>query len=184
MKRAFYCWIILFGFSACAAGCSRTGGGGRVRTVAIEATAYCWCGECNGYDWGHDRYFHVDFWNRVVNYGSREGQAYTGATASGARLKSARPGLFSGDSLRRPWMIPLRIAFPWTIFPRDGTIAADTDYYPFGTRMKVPGYGWGVVQDVGGAIKGPRRIDLYFPSHGKANQWGRQQVEVRVERPR
>ncbi len=33
--------------------------------------------------------------------------------------------------------------FPWRLFPRHGSIAADTDFYPFGTRMFVPGYGWG-----------------------------------------
>jgi 3D (Asp-Asp-Asp) domain-containing protein len=36
---------------------------------------------------------------------------------------------------------------------RDGTIAADTDSYPFGTRMFVPDWGWGVVEDRGGAIQ-------------------------------
>jgi hypothetical protein len=96
-----------------------------------------------------------------------------------------QPGLFSGDSLKRPWMIPVRVVFfPWKALPRDGTIAADTEHYPFGTRMYVPGYGWGVVQDRGGAIKGPNRIDLYYPSHGRANKWGRKNVEVRVELPR
>ena len=80
-------------------------------------------------------------------------------------------------------MIPVRIVFfPWLLLPQDGTIAADTAYYPFGTRMYVPGYGWGVVQDRGGAIKGPNRIDLFYPSHGRALEWGRQEVEVTIER--
>jgi 3D (Asp-Asp-Asp) domain-containing protein len=34
-----------------------------------------------------------------------------------------------------------------------GTIAADTRYYPYGTVMKIPGYGKGVVEDTGSAIK-------------------------------
>ena len=42
-----------------------------------------------------------------------------------------------------------------------GTIAADTRYYPFGTIMFIPDYGWGRVEDIGGAIKG-MHIDLYF----------------------
>ena len=62
-----------------------------------------------------------------------------------------------------------------------GTIAADTDVYPFGTRMFVPGYGWGTVEDRGGAIKGGR-IDLFFDSHEDALQWGRQTVRVQIER--
>eukprot|EP00951_Prasinocladus_malaysianus_P043417 scaffold541676_cov42-Prasinocladus_malaysianus.AAC.1 len=63
----------------------------------------------------------------------------------------------------------------------DGTIAADTMHYPFGTRMKVPGYGWGVVEDRGGAIKGVDRIDLFHRDHLSALKWGRQRLEVVVE---
>ena len=66
---------------------------------------------------------------------------------------------------------------------RPGTIAADTDFYPFGTIMYVPGYGWGRVEDIGGAIKG-KHIDLYFSSHKKALQWGRKRREVKVWIPR
>ena len=61
------------------------------------------------------------------------------------------------------------------------TIAADTKYYPFGTRMYIPGYGWGVVEDRGGAIKGKDRIDLYFDSHEAAMKWGRRKLPVTIE---
>ena len=60
-----------------------------------------------------------------------------------------------------------------------GTIAADTKIYPYGTRMKIPGYGWGVVEDIGGAIKGAR-IDLFFNSHKDALEWGRKSVDIEV----
>ena len=63
-----------------------------------------------------------------------------------------------------------------------GTIAADTRYYPYGTVMKVPGYGKGVVEDTGGAIKGPRRIDLYFKTRKQALEWGRQKLTVKFKR--
>lgn len=33
---------------------------------------------------------------------------------------------------------------------RLGTVAADPNVYPFGTRLHIPGYGTGVVEDVGG----------------------------------
>lgn len=66
--------------------------------------------------------------------------------------------------------------------PRDGTVAADTKFYRFGTRMYVPGYGWGVVEDRGSAIKGPERIDVYFNSHQEALAWGRKKVNVQIER--
>ena len=52
----------------------------------------------------------------------------------------------------------------------------------FGTRMYIPGYGWGIVEDKGGAIKGPDRIDLFFDSHADAIQWGRRKVAVEIER--
>jgi len=62
---------------------------------------------------------------------------------------------------------------------RKGTIAADTRRYPFGTIMYVPGYGYGQVEDRGGSIKS-NKIDLFFASHKKALQWGRQQKRVSV----
>ena len=55
-----------------------------------------------------------------------------------------------------------------------GTIAADTRYYPYGTVMKIPGYGKGVVEDIGSAITGPNRLDVYFSTRKKALKWGRQ----------
>ena len=48
--------------------------------------------------------------------------------------------------------------------------------------MKIPGYGWGVVEDRGGAIKGDK-IDLFFRTHKQALKWGRQTVKVQVVRP-
>jgi 3D (Asp-Asp-Asp) domain-containing protein len=62
---------------------------------------------------------------------------------------------------------------------RPGTIAADPSLYPFGTVMKIPGYGYGRVEDRGGAIRG-RHIDLYFKSRKEALRWGRQTKEVRI----
>ena len=64
-----------------------------------------------------------------------------------------------------------------------GTLAADTSVLPFGTIVEVPGYGYGRVEDRGGAIKG-NRLDLWFPSHSEAQRWGRQKgVRVRVWKP-
>ena len=60
---------------------------------------------------------------------------------------------------------------------RYGTVAADPQVFPFGTRLLIPGYGTGVVEDVGGAIKG-RHIDVWFPSHRTALNWGRRNLKV------
>ncbi|WP_338033222.1 3D domain-containing protein [Desulfobulbus alkaliphilus] len=156
-------------------GCAGT----RVERV-METTAYCGCSSCCSWERGSWRYLKLDFWNRYVSAGPQQGQPYSGLTASGTVPREPAPGLFSMDSVTRPWMIPFRL-FPWALLPRDGTIAADTAYYPFGTRMYVPGYGWGRVEDRGGAIKGRDRIDLYFSSHTEALQWGRQELRVRIE---
>ena len=48
--------------------------------------------------------------------------------------------------------------------------------------MFVPGWGWGVVEDRGGAIKGPDRLDLYFWLHRQALEWGKKWVEVEIKK--
>jgi 3D (Asp-Asp-Asp) domain-containing protein len=60
---------------------------------------------------------------------------------------------------------------------RKGTIAADISRYPYGTKMYVPGYGWGAVHDRGSAIKGDH-IDVFFPDLKDAKIWGRQYLDV------
>ncbi|GIN74915.1 hypothetical protein J14TS2_53900 [Bacillus sp. J14TS2] len=58
------------------------------------------------------------------------------------------------------------------------TIAADTDVFPLGTILFIPGYGYGVVADTGSKIKG-NKIDLYYQTVDDVyNEWGKQTVEV------
>lgn len=64
---------------------------------------------------------------------------------------------------------------------RRGTVAADLSVYPYGTKLKIPGYGIGTVEDIGGAIKGDH-IDIWFPTHEEALRWGWRRL--RVERVR
>ncbi|HID03617.1 MAG TPA: hypothetical protein EYP18_10480 [Desulfobacterales bacterium] len=150
----------------------------------MEITAYCGCSKCCSWERGSWSFLKLDFWNRYVSAGKSAGREYTGQTANGSYPEEPEEGFFSMDSINRPWMIPTRlILFPWYFLPEDGTIAADTQYYPFGTRMYIPGWGWGVVEDRGGAIKGPDRIDLYFNSHRDALQWGRRNLPVIIEKP-
>ena len=66
---------------------------------------------------------------------------------------------------------------------RHGTIAADTRVYPFGTIMYIEGYGYGRVEDRGGAIKG-KHVDLFFYSHRDAMKWGRKTQKVKVWLPK
>jgi 3D (Asp-Asp-Asp) domain-containing protein len=62
-----------------------------------------------------------------------------------------------------------------------GVIAADLSRYPYGTRMYVPGYGWGEVHDKGTAIKGDH-IDVFFPGEKEAKAWGRKYLDVTIIR--
>lgn len=62
---------------------------------------------------------------------------------------------------------------------RPGTLAADTDIFPFGTIIHIPGYGYGRVEDRGGDIKG-YHLDLFYRTHERALEHGRYKERVRV----
>jgi 3D (Asp-Asp-Asp) domain-containing protein len=53
----------------------------------------------------------------------------------------------------------------------------DPRVIPLGTRLYIPGYGFAIAGDTGGAIVG-RRIDLGFDSLGDAMAFGRRAVKV------
>lgn len=161
---------------AVVAGCATP----RTTKRPMEITAYCACSTCTDWHRGRWHYLKLDFWNRYVSKGPDKGRPYTGRTARGTKPREPHPGLFSGDTLTHPWKLPGRALFPWRWRARPGTVAADTRYYPFGTRLYIPGYGYGIVEDRGGAIKGPKRLDLYYRSHRAARRWGRQHIDVDV----
>lgn len=59
-------------------------------------------------------------------------------------------------------------------------VAADPKVLPYGTMLTVPGYADNEivpVLDCGGAIKGAR-LDLLYPTHERALQWGVQDLRV------
>lgn len=56
---------------------------------------------------------------------------------------------------------------------REGIIATDIRYIPFGTKVYIEGLGVFESQDVGGDIKG-NRIDIYMESLQDALKFGRQ----------
>lgn len=59
-----------------------------------------------------------------------------------------------------------------------GTVAAPPRFL-FGTRVFIPGYGWGVVEDRGGKIYG-NRFDVWMYTRWDAIQWGRQYIYIKV----
>jgi 3D (Asp-Asp-Asp) domain-containing protein len=66
---------------------------------------------------------------------------------------------------------------------RPGTVAADPDVLPLGSRIRVSGAagysGVYEVTDTGRAIKG-KEIDIYMPTAAEAKKFGRQTVKVTV----
>ncbi|WP_273130425.1 3D domain-containing protein [Metabacillus sp. HB246100] len=60
------------------------------------------------------------------------------------------------------------------------TVAADLNVFPIGTILFIPGYGYGVVADKGGAIKG-NKLDLYYETVTDVyDNWGKKQLDVYV----
>lgn len=101
--------------------------GAIIRTMTVEATAYCACKICTGKAPDHPAY---------------------GITAGGGKV--------------------------WP-----GVVAVDPGIIPLGTKMWVEGYGEAEALDTGGAIKG-KKIDVYFPSHQQALEWGRKRVTIKI----
>lgn len=62
---------------------------------------------------------------------------------------------------------------PWVI-------AIDPVYYNYGTTVEIPGYGTFTMNDSGGDIKGPNRIDIHFPTVEQALAFGRRTITMTV----
>jgi 3D (Asp-Asp-Asp) domain-containing protein len=61
-------------------------------------------------------------------------------------------------------------------------VAADPRVLPMGSMISIPGYDSGrivPVLDIGGAIKG-NRLDVLFPTHEQARQFGKRRIQVTV----
>lgn len=65
---------------------------------------------------------------------------------------------------------------------RRGVIAVDPKVIPYGSKLYVPGYGWGTALDTGGSIKG-NTIDLWMPTRSQCMQWGTRTLKVKVIAP-
>ena len=63
--------------------------------------------------------------------------------------------------------------------PAKGKLIAAPKFIPFHTWIDIPGYGYAEVLDRGSAIKG-KRLDLLFPDHQSALNWGVQYLEIEL----
>jgi len=62
---------------------------------------------------------------------------------------------------------------------KKGSIAVDPSIIPYGTELYIPGYGYGIAEDCGGAIKG-NKIDLCYETKNEAFSWGRRNVTIYI----
>lgn len=60
-----------------------------------------------------------------------------------------------------------------------GVVAVDPGVIPMNTRLYIEGYGEAIAADQGNAIKG-YHIDLFFPSHQQALEWGIRRVNITI----
>jgi 3D (Asp-Asp-Asp) domain-containing protein len=63
--------------------------------------------------------------------------------------------------------------------PHEKVIAVDPNIIPLGTKVYVPGYGYAVAGDTGGAING-HHIDVHLESKHAANKWGVKTLNITV----
>ena len=62
---------------------------------------------------------------------------------------------------------------------KKGSIAVDPSVIPYGTELYIPGYGYGIAEDCGGAIKG-NKIDLCYETKTEAFSWGRRNITIYI----
>lgn len=60
---------------------------------------------------------------------------------------------------------------------RYGVVAVDPNVIPLGSRLYIPGYGYAIAADTGGAING-HHIDLCFDTLAGMNSWGSRYVTI------
>lgn len=58
-------------------------------------------------------------------------------------------------------------------------VAVDPDMIPYGTMIFIPEYGYTEADDCGSAIKG-NKLDVRFPTHQEARNWGVRILKVRI----
>lgn len=67
--------------------------------------------------------------------------------------------------------------------PKIGTLAADPKRIPYGTKIYIEGYGYGIVEDTGGALRSDKeniRIDVFMETYEEAINWGKKEMIIYI----
>lgn len=153
-----------------------------------------------GYNAVGDRSFHTAFGIRETKEGQRVVKKRTVSASSLTqvidkadelleqypKVRVVATGYYAGyeSTGKNPSHPSYGITYSGVKVRRDdySTIAADLRIFPLGTILYIPGYGYGVVADKGGAIRG-NKIDLYFETKQDVfKQWGKKSVDVYIVR--
>lgn len=75
---------------------------------------------------------------------------------------------------------PATTSIGWV--PSADIIAVDPKRIPYGTLVYIPGHGYAIAGDTGGALRRYKgvAIDVFKPTHREAMQWGKQYLTVYV----
>jgi uncharacterized protein YabE (DUF348 family) len=111
--------------------------------------------------------------NRVIAYGTKS-RPLAVASRSGENFQASQMLTMTATAYSSPGG---RTASG--LPAQKGVVAVDPNVIPLGTKLYIPGYGYAVAADVGGAIKG-NRIDLAFDSNEEAVSYGRRTVTVYI----
>ena len=67
--------------------------------------------------------------------------------------------------------------------PKFGTLAADPEKIPYGTKLYIPEYGYGTIEDTGGVLRKDKdniRIDVYMDTYEEAIEWGKKEMIIYI----
>ncbi len=119
--------------------------------------------------------------------GSSSSSGSTGSSSSGSSGSGAVSGVLSPSKIRTTKRMSAT-AYTFTghrtatgTYPRRGTVAVNPSVIPYGTRLYIEGYGYGVAEDTGSFIYShSNRIDLFMESLGQCYSWGCRTVNVYI----
>jgi len=127
-----------------------------------------------------DEYYDPEPQDTVIYYPPRRGNGESAPSGDASVVKTLRvyATWYSPASSGRAASDPAYGHTATGAIVTYGIVAVDPDVIPLGTRMFIPGYGYAVAADTGGAVKG-YIIDLGFPD-GVEVDWQSQWVEIQI----